>query len=267
MKYVIRDPSGAIQAVHERIEAHGGKAFRWWTAGPDGRLVGDLQGRSSKDLPLFGSQHVRAWDSSRPIFVTEGEKDCLALATAGHRALGIVTGAPTCHNPDAFAVLRGHRVYLWPDRDVPGAELMLKAARALEPVAASVLWLDWTNGPPGGGAADFLAAGLNLDDLLLTAGHVPVPPPAMRREGNRRVPWRQVSLAPSHEVAPLARAVRQAGQGNRNALLFWAAHKAADGGIPRELAEGELLDAFLSDEPSPIRQREGRATIRSAYRP
>ncbi|MBA3688119.1 MAG: hypothetical protein H0W81_04760 [Chloroflexi bacterium] len=267
MLFLVRGADGTPQAIHERIEKPDGKAFRWWSVGPEGNPVIGLQDRSSLDLPLFGSERVSGWDRSQPIIVCEGEKDALALIRAGWQALGTVTGAPACHHADAFSILRGFGVLLWPDADQAGAEQMLKAARALDPVAASVLWLVWEAAPPGGGASDYLVADLDVNDLIVAAVRVPVPPPAMRPEGRRRVPWREVSLAPRSDVASLSRAVRQAGGGNRNALLFWAAHKAADSGIPRDVAEGDLLDAFLADEPTTIREREGRATIRSAYRP
>ncbi len=139
MLFVVRGADGIPQAIHERIEKPDGKVFRWWTTGPDGQPVDNLQGRSSKDLPLFQTELVASWDDSQPVFICEGERDALALARAGRRALGTVTGAPACHNPEAFAILRGFEVLLWPDADQAGAEQMLKAARALDPVAASVL--------------------------------------------------------------------------------------------------------------------------------
>lgn len=263
IRYPIRRPDGQVLAYHVREDTADGKRM-WWEL-PDGSA--GLGGMHATELPLFGSQHVAGWDTSRPVFITEGERDQLALANRGYRALGTVTGAPACHDIVTFRILAGFDVLLWPDRDRAGIEQMLKVARATEPVAASLLWLEWPDGPPGAGAADYLAAGLSVDELVTTAGRVPVPPPAMRpTSSGRRVPWRQVSLAPRGDVAPLSRAVRRAGRSNRNALLFWAARTAADDGIGQDVAEADLLDAFLADEPTPIREREGRATIRSAYR-
>lgn len=266
--YAIRTLDGDVIAIHDVPRLPNGKRDRTqhptWLH-PDGRVsrAGEI---SAKALPLFGTQHVRGWDISRPVFVVEGEGDAVALASAGYRALGTTTGAPACHDDAAFACLAGYDVLLWADHDQVGREQMLKAARALEPIARSVLWIGAPDARDGDGAADYLSADRLVDDLIIAAVRVPVPPPAMRPLGNRRVPWRQVSLAPRSDVAPLARTVRQAGSGNRNAILFWAAHKAADDGIGQEDAEGVLLDAYLATEPTPIREREGRATIRSAYR-
>lgn len=267
-RYAIRNLDGDVIAIHDVPRLPNGKRDRTehptWHH-PDGRIsrAGEI---SAKALPLFGTHHVRAWDTSRPVFVVEGEGDAVALAEAGHRALGTITGAPACHDEAAFGCLTGFDVLLWADHDQVGREQMLKAARALEPIARSVLWVGWPDAQDGDGARDYLDAGLVVDDLVIAAVRVPVPPPAMRPVGNRRVPWRQVSLAPRSDVAPLARTVSQAGSGNRNAVLFWAAHKAADNGIGQEDAESVLLDAYLAAEPTPIREREGRATIRSAYR-
>ena len=178
--FVIRGPNGHPEAVHQRTETPDGKRMAWWSAGPDGEPVPSLQGRRVETLPLYGSQHVAKWDTSRPVVIVEGERDTIALATAGHRALGTVTGAPACHNPEAFAILRGHRVLLWPDHDLPGVEHMLKVARIVEPIAASVHWLDWPQAPVGGGASDYLSAGLDVDDLVVMAVRVPVPPATTR---------------------------------------------------------------------------------------
>lgn len=55
----------------------------------------------------------------------------LALANAGHRALGTL-GSSVTPGPAALAVLIGLHVALWADNDAAGQEHMLKIARAIE---------------------------------------------------------------------------------------------------------------------------------------
>jgi hypothetical protein len=259
--YVIRGPDGKPQAIHQR--ADGGpkdKRFSWWTSGPDGKPIQSLQGRAVESLALFGSQHVVKWDTSRPMYVVEGEKAVMALADGHHRALGTYGSSPT-PSEASLAMLIGFDVRLWPDADRVGRRLMVNIAKVVKPAVRSLCWVEWPDAPDGGDAADYLAAGLRVEDLHIG------PVPKVPKQTKPSVPmWRRASLAPRSDLAPLTLAIRQAALGNRNALLFCAAHKAADSGIGRDLAEGELLDAYLADEPTPIRQREGRATIRSAYR-
>lgn len=90
----------------------------------------------------------------------------------------------------------------------------------------------------------------------------PVPPAG-------HMPWPQVSTAPRSAVRPLAAHVARAKPGNRNAALHWAAHRAVEGGVPLDVALEDLLEAFLATaapgEGRADREREGQATIRSAY--
>jgi hypothetical protein len=171
--FIIRGPAGHAEAIHQRTDrGPKDKDFAWWSLGPDGQPVASLQGRKVESLPLFGSQHVAKWDTSRRVFLVEGERDVLALAEVGHRALGTL-GAAIMPAPGALAVLVGLHVALWPDNDAAGQQHMLKIARAIEPAAASLRWVTWRAAPAGGGAADYLAAGLRMEDLKL----VPVPAP------------------------------------------------------------------------------------------
>lgn len=178
--YIIRSPSGKPEAIHQRTDTADGKRFSWWSLGPDGIPVDSLQGRKVETLPLFGSHHVAGWDDSRPVTLTEGEKDMLALATAGYRALGTVGGS-TAPGPGPLAVLIGLDVLLWPDADANGIAVMLKVARAIEAGVKSVRWIIWPDARPGGGAADAIAAGVNIDELTANAGEVPAVQPSLAK--------------------------------------------------------------------------------------
>jgi len=85
----------------------------------------------------------------------------------------------------------------------------------------------------------------------------------------RTTMWRQVSLSPKTDIAPLVVALRGSAEGDRNAMLHWAANRACDDGIPQDVATRELMAAFMeirrTDESEFERQHEGRATIASAY--
>jgi hypothetical protein len=273
-RYPIREPlHGDVVAYHVRTEGPSGKRMHWEL--PDG--TPGLGGLKTPDLPLFGAAAAHRWDTDQPVIVCEGEKSAAAAAESGFQAVGTVTGASTCPNREPLMVLAGMRCLLWPDNDQAGTMHMLMVARAVrEDIAASVGWIVWDDAPPSGDAADaFERRGRDLvARLVAEAGEPPAPSPspgelidfARRQDRRSRPAWRQVSIAPRSDVGPLARAVRSAGRSNRNAMLFWAARKANDDGIGLDLAEDSLLDAFLADEPTPIREREGRRTIASAYR-
>ena len=174
--YIIRGPDGHPEAIHQRTD-HGpkDKSFTWWSAGPDGQPVASLQGRPVESLPLFGSQHAPKWDTTKPVFMVEGERATLALANAGHRALGTVCGAAVTPGPGPLAILIGLHVILWADADESGRRHMQRIAAAVAAGVASLRWADWPDAPAAGDAADYLAAGLAIEDLNL--GPVPVPEP------------------------------------------------------------------------------------------
>jgi hypothetical protein len=132
--------------------------------------------------------------------VVEGEKAAHALVHAGWQAAGTVTGASGCPGREALMVLAGHVVLLWPDNDQAGAMHMLKVARALGPpgeIAASTNYITWRTAPPGGDAADALAAGVDIAALVAAAGplyspDVPDEPPPARQRPAARPPRRDM---------------------------------------------------------------------------
>jgi hypothetical protein len=172
--YVIRGPDRRVEAIHERIERSDGKRFRWWTTGAAGLPVRSLQGRKVRTLPLFGSQHVSRWDSSRPVFVVEGEKTAMALLERGYRALGTVGGS-TAPGRELLTLLRGFDVLLWADNDDSGRQVMADVHCSLRSLASSVRWVIWAEAPSGGDAADYLSAGLDVDAAIAGAVRVPLP--------------------------------------------------------------------------------------------
>jgi hypothetical protein len=81
--------------------------------------------------------------------------------------------------------------------------------------------------------------------------------------------WQQGSISPATDILPLVGAVRKSHEGDRNAVLHWAANRACDDGISQDFAARELMTAFIEisrqDESRYEREHEARATIASAY--
>lgn len=80
-RYEIRDRTGALWAVHVRVNADGGKRM-WWEA-PDGSQT---LGMPAADLPLYGIERL----ASNWCVITEGEKSAQALLDAGTPAVATV---------------------------------------------------------------------------------------------------------------------------------------------------------------------------------
>ena len=169
--YAIRDTSGNVVAVHVRQDTPTGKDITWQL--PDGTL--GLNGTPIADLPLFGSQSLPKWDTSRPVLVVEGEKAAYALREADFRSLGTVTGAASAPSVAVLEALRGHHVILWPDADDAGRQHMQRIAERLEGIAASLRLLTWPDAPEHGDAADLLRAGSSAEVETLIATAEPLP--------------------------------------------------------------------------------------------
>jgi putative DNA primase/helicase len=175
--YAIRGTDGEPVAVHVRTDTPNGKDITWRL--PDG--TAGLGGLASASLPLFGSEHLPKWDTSRPIILAEGEPATLALLGANFRALGSVTGAASAPSVSVLQSLRGHHVILWPDNDDAGRKHMRKVAERLAGIAGSLRVVTWPNAPEHGDAADLLAAGsaAEVDALLAAAASLNGPGPVL----------------------------------------------------------------------------------------
>jgi hypothetical protein len=176
-RYELRDATGALIAIHERIDDGADKRLLW--RGPDGRLgLGEMP---LADVPLYGAHLLGDWAPSRAIVITEGEKAAQALLDAGLPALGTCTGASATPSRTVLGELTGRHVVLWPDADDVGTGHMRRIAAILNDVAASVRWLSWSDAPTHGDAFDYLqgtkgASAHTVDEaraLLDAAGDVP----------------------------------------------------------------------------------------------
>lgn len=193
-RFAIRATDGQVLAYHCRDDGPSGKRM-WWEL-PDGTL--GLGGLRTEDLPLFGVAAVERWDLDEPVIVCEGEKAALALARAGWQAVGTVTGASGCPSRESLMPLLAMPVVLWPDADEAGRQHMLRVATILgdagEGISTSTRWIAWPDAPPGGDAADAVAAGADIAALVAAAGLVigdaPDEPPPRRRGPVTRPPRR-----------------------------------------------------------------------------
>ncbi len=171
----ITDVDGNLIAQHMRYDRPDGtKDYSWMRDGRKG-----LGGMGVADLPLYGIKHLFDMGSAavKDIIIVEGEKAADALIRAGYAALGTVTGASTCPNPEVFAPLVGWEAqkHLWRDNDAAGRAHMDKVAGRLRSLGVEPFELTWPDAPPKGDAYDFLRAGADVRALLAAA--IPYPRP------------------------------------------------------------------------------------------
>ena len=162
--FEVRDPNGALVALHERIERDGKKTFVW--RHPDGRKAqGDLK---VADLPLYGVHQLQSADF---VVIVEGEKCAEALWSIGIPA--IATYGATCDPADEplrQVIERAPTVYLWSDNDSAGRKHMERLGKRLLALGATdVRWIEWHDAPEKGDAADAVAQGVDVRSLLEAA--------------------------------------------------------------------------------------------------
>jgi hypothetical protein len=186
--YPVKDSTGRLIATHRRVETATAKTFSW--LGRDG--TPGLNGTPVATLPLYRSETLPQLPPDALVVLTEGEKAASALASVlgpGIAVLGTVTGAAGCPTDAVLSALKGRRVVLWPDNDLPGHQHMARIAEALQRVgAAEVRVVNWLDAPEHGDAADYCATHGSAEVLELlesaplcvhseTGATVPPPPP------------------------------------------------------------------------------------------
>ena len=162
--YFYCEPDGTPVAVHVRREyPDGRKDFTWQL--PD-RTPG-LGGLSVPALPLYRVE--RLTPGLQYVVVVD------RLWSVGIPAVG-VPGADVTPDDDRLRQvleLAGTRVvYLWPDNDESGRELMTRVGKRFRTMGAKTYWVNWKEAPPKGDAADAIQAGVDVQALLAQA--VPV---------------------------------------------------------------------------------------------
>ena len=180
----IRDISGRVVAEHRRYDRPDGKKDCVWY-GPDGKKGLERLGIKLAALPLYGTHELPNIPKGATIVVTEGEKARDSLQERGVPAVGTVTGASTTPNLDAWGVLDGYRVILWPDEDGAGYDHMARAADRLRQLGIEPRAMVWTDAPEAGDGFDWFATGRTADELrelLAAAPEWTIPAPERQHE-------------------------------------------------------------------------------------
>jgi hypothetical protein len=293
--YDYRDPSGKViyQVVRFKVPPPKNKTFK--QRQPDGK-GGWLWKMAGVEKVLFRLPEIlHAVQRGTPVFLCEGEKDCLAMAQRGFDATCNPGGAvdkpdSTKWQPNYTQTLRGGDVCIVADKDEAGRRHAQSVAGLLHGVAKSVrvIELPDTNGQPVKDAADFFAAGGDAATLIQIYDTAPVwtPPDtatnsrraAVAREylgGNTRPPadnlpdlidaaeFLTVPIEPPDELVAgiLHKGSKLVFGGSSKSFKTWSLLDLAisvAGGVPwlgRETAQGRVLFVNFEIQPHPWQRR------------
>ncbi|KAA1243633.1 DUF3631 domain-containing protein, partial [Mycobacterium simiae] len=131
---------------------------------PDGRVVHRTPGKKFWQENAEGRRSLfRAeFGQATTVYVTEGEKDVLAIESVGGAATCSAMGAGKADKFD-WEPLRAKAVIVIADKDEPGRKHAAQVAGLLRGIAASV---SIAESAVGKDAADHIAAGYGLDELV-----------------------------------------------------------------------------------------------------
>jgi hypothetical protein len=191
--YPYHDPDGNLLFEVVRFAP---KDFRQRRPDEKGGWIWNMAGidRVLFRLPEF----IAAKEAGRTIYLTEGEKDALAMVECGFAATCNPGGAGKWQDSHSES-LRGADVVIVADKDAPGRKHAADVARLLHGVARSVKTIELpdTGGKPVKDAADYFAAGGEAADLDAIAEAAP-----------EFVPSSQTDVEPAattEDAPPLAR--------------------------------------------------------------
>jgi 5S rRNA maturation endonuclease (ribonuclease M5) len=136
------------------------------------------------------------------VFVTEGEKDADALTAAGYLATCGPGGAGTWNRiaNHASDILADRDVIIIADKDPVGYKHARDVAHHLNNVAASITVVEAATGKD---AADHLAAGLTVDDLLLVDLEQPPKPDNDKPDDDTRAGYLRSRLMTTEQIREL----------------------------------------------------------------
>jgi hypothetical protein len=163
--YDYRDASGELRY---QVVRYAPKAFRQRRPDSCSGWVWNMSGVVR--LPFRLPELAAGVAAGETIYVTEGEKDALAVVKAGGVATCNAGGAGKWR-PEYSAHLVGADVVVIADRDEPGRQHAAQVAASLAGIAASVVIVEPVSGKD---AADHLAAGRGLDDFAPADAALPV---------------------------------------------------------------------------------------------
>lgn len=172
-KWDYTDAQGTLIASVYRYDPRPGqKEFRPWDA-----LRGVM--RAPEVRPLYYQVGLKAADA---VVLVEGEKCAAALVDLGICATTAMNGAKAPIDKTDWSPLKGKRVIIWPDHDVPGLDYARKAASACAragAVSVEILKIP-PDKPAKWDAADAVAEGLDIQAILknwdrMVAKEIPPP--------------------------------------------------------------------------------------------
>ena len=162
--YEYRDQDGILCGIKERWEwpnperGKNDKEFRWHKPGQKAAL-------KMEDMPLWGADLLKDVPMAQRVWFVEGEKACEALRARNEIALTSGGGSSQKTFGQAFDILKGRNVWLWPDNDDPGRKYLRVLKTVLTPTVGSLKVIQPKDMPEAGDAYDFFAAGRQLDEL------------------------------------------------------------------------------------------------------
>lgn len=167
--YEYRTPEGELVGVKGRFErpdpegSKPEKSFRWRL--PEGTYEQGLGGLRMVDMPLWGADTLKDVPLDQRVWIAEGESATEAIRARNEIALCGPWGASQREFGDAFNVLAGRDVILWPDNDPPGRDYMAAVRKHLLQIARSVAVVT-APVPPKGDAVEYFQAGGTVEALL-----------------------------------------------------------------------------------------------------
>ena len=159
--YEYRDQDGILRGIKDRIEWPGNgekpnKEFVWRVH----------NGRKMHEMPLWGAELLKDVPLTQRVWFTEGEKACEALRARNEVAVTGGWGSGQKTFGDAFEVLRGRNVWLWPDNDDPGRKYLVALKPILTAIVGNLKVIQPRNMPEAGDAHDFFAAGRSIEEFV-----------------------------------------------------------------------------------------------------
>lgn len=172
-KWDYTDAHGTIIASVYRYDSDGRKEFRPWDAVRGVMRAPDIR-------PLYNQVGLK--DAALVVLV-EGEKCAQALISVGICATTAMNGAKAPVNKTDWSPLQGKHIIIWPDHDEPGLDYARRAASAAARAGAvqvEVLKIP-PEKPPKWDAADAVAEGLHVHDIIRKWERVAVKEPPAKR--------------------------------------------------------------------------------------
>lgn len=159
--HYIDEHSNVIATVWRHDLENGSKTFRPWDASVGKHGMPAIR-------PLYNLPGII---HAEPIILVEGEKCADVLIKLKYAATTAMGGAHAPVDRTNWDPIKGKRVILWPDNDVPGQKWLSRVRPVLETFGCKISVVTPPAGSPDGwDAADGFLEGLNIPALIESAG-------------------------------------------------------------------------------------------------